>query len=191
MAFRLLLLLCLLSGSAHAEWIDRRGNPLPESDDMKSVGTFGARLIFIADEQILFKKWDTPSETVNIDTVESVSINQPISAFVIFSGCKPDAANFCKVLMRFRIIQPDGTVYSETPVMEVWHNKPAPQGRSLELSAQYLKVIVEAHEQRGCYTLQAQVRDDNSNTVLSLQKTFTAVDSPAREHGPRHFGTCS
>jgi len=181
---RLLLLVCFLAGNAHAGWIDKQGNPLPDSDDRNSVGAFGAQLIFTADEQALLKKWATPSETVDVDTVESVGINQPISAFVIFSGCKPDAANLCKVSMRFRVIQPDGKVYSETPPMEVWHDKPAPPGRSLELSIQYLKVIIEPHEQRGRYTVQTQVRDDNTNTVLFLQKTFTAVDSLSKKHSP-------
>ena len=189
MLLRVLSLVCLLTGNAHAGWGDKQRNPFPESDDSKSAGTFGAQLIFTADEQALFKKWATPSETVDVDTVESVSINQPISAFVIFSGCKPDATNLCKVSMRFRVIQPDGKVYSETPAMEVWHGKPAPPGRSLELSIQYLKVIVEPHELRGRYTVQTQVRDDNTDTVLLLQKTFTAVDSSAKKHNPALQGT--
>jgi len=184
MVLRLLLLVCLLASAAHAGWIDKQGNPLPDSDDRKSVGAFGAQLIFTVNDQALFKKWATPSETVDVDTVESVSINQPISAFVIFNGCKPDATNLCKVSMRFRVVQPDGKVYSETPAMEVWHGKPAPPGRSLELSVQYLKVIVEPHELRGRYTVQTQVRDDNTDTVLFLQKAFTAVDSSAKKHNP-------
>ncbi|MDR2550847.1 MAG: hypothetical protein LBD10_11685 [Desulfobulbus sp.] len=182
MMLRLLILVCLLAGNAHAEWIDKQGNPLSDSDDRKSAGAFGAQLIFTANEQALFKKWATPSETVDVDTVESVSIDQPISAFVIFSGCKPDAANLCNVSMRFRVIQPDGKVYAETPAMEVWRCKPAPPGRSVELSVQYLKLVVEPHELRGRYTVQTQVRDDNTDTVLFLQKTFTATESPVRKH---------
>ncbi|NTV95991.1 MAG: hypothetical protein HGA75_11345 [Thiobacillus sp.] len=189
MVLRLALLFCILSGTAHAGWIDKQGNSLPDSDDRKSAGAFGAQLIFTANEQALFKKWATPSETVDADTVESVGINQPISAFVIFSGCKPDATNHCKVSMRFRVIQPDGKIYSETPTMEVWHDKPAPPGRSLELSVQYLKVVVEPHELRGRYTVQTQVRDDNTDTVLFLQKAFTAVDSLAKKHNPTLQGT--
>jgi hypothetical protein len=184
-------IICLIPIFAHAEWIDKQGNPLPDSDDRKSVGTFGAQLIFTVDEQALFRKWATPSETVDVDTVESVNINQPINAFVIFSGCKPDAANLCKVSMRFRVIQPDGKVYSETPTMEVWQDKPAPPGRSLQLSVQYLKVVVEPHEQRGRYTVQTQVRDDNTGAILYLQKSFCGVDSPAKKHNSSFQGTLS
>ena len=69
--------------------------------------------------------------------------------------------------------------------MEVWQNKPAPHARALELSVQYLKIVVEPHEPRGRYTIQAQVRDDNTGTVLTLQKVFSATDAQSSErHNP-------
>jgi len=179
----ILFLLCLVSNPAHAGWINKQGMPISDSEDRKSNGNFGAQLIFVNDEQALFKKWATPSETVAVDTVETVQINQPISAFVIFSGCKASVAGNCNVSMRFRVIQPDGKVYSETPTMEVWRDKLAPSGQTLELSVHYLKVVVEPHEQRGRYKIQAQVCDDNSGTVLVLDKTFTVIDSlPKKKH---------
>jgi hypothetical protein len=172
-----LILVCIIGSYAQAGWIDKQGKLIPEAEDRKAIGDFGAQLIFTSDEQALFKKWATPSETVNLDTVESVRINWPISAFVIFSGCKPAPSGNCNVSMRFRIIQPDGKVYSETPSMEVWRDKPAPNGHTLELSVQYLKVVIEPHEARGRYIVQAQVRDENTGAVLDLKKTFTASDS--------------
>ncbi|MBC3928948.1 hypothetical protein [Undibacterium sp. CY21W] len=180
-----LLLACLLASNAQAGWIDKQGKPLHETEDAKANGDFGALLIFTTNEEALFKNWATPSESVYFDTVESVKINQPVSAFVIFSGCKTNLAGNCNVSMRFRIIQPDGKVYSETPAMEVWNDKPAPTGRSLRLSVDYLKVVIEPHEQRGRYTVMAQVRDDNAGAVLNLQKTFIADDSPSKaKHNP-------
>jgi len=180
-----LLLACLLASNAQAGWIDKQGKPLPEAEDRKANGALGAQLIFTTNEEALFKKWATPSESVYFDTVERVEINQPVSAFVVFFGCKTNLSGNCNVSMRFRVIQPDGKVYSETPAMEVWHDKPAPTGRSLGLSVDYLKVVVEPHEQRGRYTVMAQVRDDNAGTVLNLQKTFTADDSPSKaKHNP-------
>jgi hypothetical protein len=180
-----LVLLMALCSNANAGWINKQGASLPDSEDRKASGDFGAQLVFVTDEQALFKTWATPSETVDLKTVESVTINQPISAFVIFSGCKPAAKGHCNVSMRFRIIQPDGKVYSETPTMEVWKNKPAPHAHALELSVQYLKIVVEPDEQRGRYTIQTQVRDDNTGAVLFLQKAFSATDAQLSEkHNP-------
>ena len=59
--------------------------------------------------------------------------------------------------------------------MEVWDQKPAPPGKSLELSVQYLKVVIEPKDQLGKYMVFSQVRDNNSGTVLQLNAPFVAV----------------
>ena len=78
--------------SAHAQWIDKQGNRVADTDDRKAIGSFGAEIVFTTDAEALEERWRTPSETVNIDSVDNVRINEPIYAFVVFSGCKPSAA---------------------------------------------------------------------------------------------------
>jgi len=160
---------------ASAGWINKSGESLPESASRKAVGAFGAHLILVADENELFKRWNTPSQTVDVDTTDKVSVNGAINAFIVFSGCTTDKAGNCSVDMRFRVIQPDGKVYAETPAMEVWDVKPAPPGRSLELSVQYLKVVIEPKDQLGKYVVYSQVRDNRSGVVLQLNAPFTAM----------------
>jgi hypothetical protein len=172
----LVMMALLLSPNVNAEWVDKQGKVLPNTDDRKSSGSFGAQLIFTDNDQALIKKWAIPSVTVDIDAVETIQINKPINLFVIFSGCMANKSGNCNVSMRFRVIQPDGKVYFEAPAMEVWHDKPAPPDHTLELSVGYLKITIEPHEQRGHYTVQTQVRDDNSGTVIFLQKSFEAID---------------
>jgi hypothetical protein len=171
--FVLALLACF---NARAQWIDKQGKTLPDTDDRKAIGHFGAEIIFTTDAEALEDKWATPSDTVNVESVDSVRINEPISAFVIFSGCKPTAAGKCNVSMTFSVIQPDGKVYASTPSMEVWQDKDAP-GRALALSAQYLRIRIEPHELRGRYTVHVKVRDENSGNVLLLKKSFAATDA--------------
>lgn len=176
-----LLLMALLGGSATAGWVDENGASLPDSEDRKAVGDFGAQLVFVADEQALFKQWAIPSAIVDLDTVDGVAVNQSISAFVVFSGCEPTAKGLCDVSMQLRIIRPDGEISYETPAMEVWQDKPPPPERALQLSARYLKFALEPHDQRGRYTIQARVRDGNTGAVLSLQKAFVASDAQSPE----------
>ena len=171
---RVIPALLLLPTLAIAGWINKQGEILPDSESRKASGNFGAQLILVDDESQLFKVWATPSETVDLKTIDSVKINGFINAFVVFSGCKPDSKGNCSVAMRFRVIQPDGKVYANTPPMEVWINKPAPPGKSLELSVDYLKIQIEPGEQLGQYVIYAQVRDNNTGTVLDLQSPFTA-----------------
>ena len=122
------LLIILLCNHANAAWINKKGETLPDADETKAIASFGSQLIFTDNEDELFRKWAIPSKTVDIQTVVKISINKPISAFIIFSGCKADTSGNCHVSMRFKVIQPDGKVYSETPPMEVWHDKPATSG---------------------------------------------------------------
>ena len=168
-------LFLLLPAIAVAGWIDRTGEAIPDSASRKSIGNFGASLIFVGDENELFKRWATPSETVDVKAIDQVTINSAINAFVVFSGCKPNEHGNCNVSMRFRVLQPDGKVYATTPPMEVWHEKPAPPGRTLELSVQYLKVIIEPNDQLGEYTVLVQIRDDHTGSVLQLKAPFLAT----------------
>jgi hypothetical protein len=105
-----------------------------------------------------------------------VRINEPIYAFVVFSGCKPSVGGKCNVSTSFRVLRPDGKVYADTPSMQVWQDKQAPPGRALALSVQYLRVRIEPHEQRGRYTVEVQVRDENSGKIIALKKRFGAAD---------------
>jgi len=171
---RLLIVLAFLPTLAFAGWINKQGEELPDAAHRKAVGEFGAQLILVGDENELFRRWAIPSETVDVKPIDSVEVNGFINAFVIFNGCKPDNKGNCSVAMRFRVIQPDGQIYADTPPMEVWENKPVPPGKTLELSVEYLKVRIEPEDQLGRYVIYTQVRDNNTGTVLQLQSPFTA-----------------
>ena len=165
--------------SVYAGWVDKRGERLPETAYRKSNGDLVAQMVFVQDERELFATWSKPAESVNVKDIDSVSINAPINTFIVFGGCKPNADGKCSVVMRFKVIGPDGKVYSETPAMEVWHEKKPPPKRSLQLSVDYLKIVVEPHEQRGKYVVNTEVRDNNSGRIVRLQKAFTAFERGA------------
>ena len=178
---KLLLIAALtLSTVASAAWMNKSGERLPETAYRKSSGDFVAQMIFIGDENELFTTWNKPAESVNVKDIETIDVNSPISTFIVFGGCKPDDKGKCNVAMRFRVIGPDGKIYSETPEMEVWNAKPAPPDRSLQLSIDYLKIVVEPHEQPGRYVVNTEVQDKHSGSVLKLQKSFIASKRAAR-----------
>jgi hypothetical protein len=159
-----------------AEWINKSGERLPDAEHRKAIGNFGAQLILVPDDEQMFKVWGTPAETVNISTVQSVAIGGQANAFVIFSGCTPDKAGHCDVTVQFRVYQPNGRPYGgKPPPMEVWQHKPAPAVRMLELSVQYLKVVIEPQDLLGKYVVVADVRDHVSGALLQLSSVFTAT----------------
>ncbi len=166
---------CIFPSICMAEWIERSGEKLSDTAFRKSDGSFSSWLVLVQDDQALYSAWQKPGASVRVNESEQVRINEPISAFIVFSGCEADSSGNCDVQMRFRVLAPDGSVYAESPPMEVWQGKKAPNAQLLELSVGYLKVAIEPHEQLGNYQVEAQVKDLVSGKVLLLQKPFRAA----------------
>ena len=171
-----LFLLYLASPALSAQWIDKTGRSIPDDENMKSAENFIAQLILTTDEQGLLKKWNTPSETVNVNTSSTVERNSPISAFIVFGGCKVDQQGNCDLATKFKIYQPDGKLYADLPEMEVWSGKPVPPNRSIQLSVAYLKVVIENGEQLGKYRVDSVVTDKIGKERVKLSSVFEAIE---------------
>ena len=165
-------------GTSETVSFDKSGKSRPTSESWKSNGEFGAQLVLVDDGEQLFKRWNAASDIVEFSTVDQVPVNGAVSAYIVFSGCTKDKEGNCSVVMRFHITEPDGRGYSVGPLFEVWDQKPAPSGTSLGLSAQYLKTVIEPRDQLGKYTIDVQVRDNNSGAGLQLSAPFAVVTLP-------------
>ena len=173
----ILLSLFLLSAAAIAGWVDKQGNPIPDSDNMKSVGDLIAQLVVTDNEAQVLKNWGTPSQSVYLPTADEIERNKIITAFVVFGGCAVDANGNCDLRMQITVYQPDGKIYSKLPVMEVWSGKPVPPNRSLGLSVKYMRVIIEPGEQLGMYKIDTNVIDKIGGKSMVLKTHFTAVEA--------------
>ncbi|MCP4237206.1 MAG: hypothetical protein GY770_27085 [Aestuariibacter sp.] len=159
-----------LAFTSPSGWIDRDGNPIPDSAEQKSIGQFGAWLLLTNDVKNSLEKWNTPSETVYIDTSKNYKKNEYIAAFVFFSGCSENESGKCNLNVKYKIIQPDGKVYADIPEQEAWSKKPP--GRSIQMSTAYIQVRIESHELKGTYEILADVIDNNSSQKLNLSSKF-------------------
>ena len=170
-----ILLILLLPSVCFGGWNDRQGNPLPDEPHMKSTGTFGAQLVLTDKEALMLERWNTPSETVYFSSTDTIKINEPITAFIIFSGCGADENGNCNLIGKYKIYQPDGSVYADLPFQEIWVNKPVPPNRNLALGVGYIKIVIEPHEQLGEYVVEMEVVDNNLKKKLLLETNFTAT----------------
>ena len=169
-------LLLVFPAISWSGWQDMEGNHLPDRPDRKAIGDFGAHLIFTDKEEETFRRWNIPSRVVDLDTTDKIKRNELLTVLVIFSGCKADENGNCKVIANYKVLQPDGAVYADLPPMEVWFDKPVPKNKSLEMSAQYLRIRIEPHEPLGKYTVHADVTDMISKCTLKLTSHFTAIE---------------
>lgn len=178
----ILVVSLLFVGAAYAGWTDKQGNSIPDSDGMKSVGKLAAQMVITDDPENALKNWGTPSETVYFPAADKIERNKAITAFAVFGGCAVNASGNCDLNMQITIYQPDGSVYSELPSMEVWSGKPAPSNpaqsnRGLGLSVEYMLLIIEEGEQLGKYKLDTTVTDSVSGNTMLLTSYFTAVEA--------------
>lgn len=171
----------LLSALANAGWVDKQGNRIPDTDYMKSVGDLVAQLVVTDNEAQLLKNWGAPTESVYFPTTDKIERNKVITAFVVFAGCAVDTGGICDLRMQITVYQPDGTIYSKLPVMEVWSDKPVPPNRSLGLSTEYMQVIIEPDEPLGKYQIDTTIMDKVSGDSMLLTSYFTAVESTKTE----------
>jgi len=62
------------------------------------------------------------------------------------------------------------------PESEVWYNKQSPEGESIGLSVDFIKLIVEPHELVGKYTFRVTVKDDVSGNTTNLSKSINVSE---------------
>ena len=173
-----LILVCALIApiSAISGWIDRDGNPLPDAPDRKSIGDYGAWLILTDKESEAFSRWNTPSEGVYINSTDKIERGKILTAFIIFSGCDVDKNGNCDLVVKYKIVQPDGKVYADLPNQEVWVGKPVPPNKRLGMSVGYIRIVIEQDELLGNYTVHANVYDNNQKKSIELLRVFKAVE---------------
>jgi len=173
------LLTCFLlfTASLNAGWVDKQGNQVPDSNDMKSVGKLIAHQIITDNEAEALKNWETPSETVYLPTAEQIERNKIITAFIVFAGCSVDTKGHCDLRMQITVYQPDGAIYANIPIAEVWAGKPPLPNNNLGLSVDYLRIRIEPDEQLGKYQIDTKVVDKISGNNMLLTSYFTAIEA--------------
>lgn len=166
--------LLLFPLAVNAGWQDMDKKPIPDQDFIKSNGIFGAHLILTLNDKEILENWKSLKEPVRLETSSQIKKNQPISAFIIFSGCTQDQSGHCNVGVKYKVIAPNQTIYADTPESEIWQNKPALPVDRLQLGASKLTIIIEEKDLVGKYLVHAYITDNVANKTLELKSYFIA-----------------
>jgi hypothetical protein len=147
----------------------------PAKDESAAAGDFTAVQISTTDPEGLMRQWAVPTPRVNLTAARQMRRNQPIFTFIIFKGCRRDAAGACNVVARFEVFDPTGKPYNPPQDAEVWVAKPAPPVGVYQLSVGALGIGIEDGEPLGRYTVRATVTDKVSGVSLRTEQALTAV----------------
>ena len=169
-------ILFLLSGASWASFIGPEQKELPETSYRKCSSGFCAELVLSSNSEVALRNWNTPSEGVYFPTSEEMKKGEVISAFIVFKLCGKTEQGNCRLTQKITIYQPDGKVYSRIPESEVWYDKQSPEGQSIGLSADLIKLIVEPHELVGTYKFEVLVKDYVSGKTVNLVKSINVSE---------------
>lgn len=177
---KIVLLLCMFfvigMPLVQAQWL-QNGIPVTDSPYAKTVGEFGAMLIFTDKPDELFTAWNKDTLEVSADyDVEEIRQYDSLTAAIIVSNCTPDEKGKANVTVKFKVLSPDGKTVKETEELEVWVNRLAPAKRMLELSVQNLTIGLGEKDVPGFYTVKALVHDKNSDTRIDLERKFRMIE---------------
>ena len=157
-------------------WVDRDGNPVPDSEDMKSAGGFGGWLVVTPDAD-WEAEWNTPSEhSPNFKTVEEVRVGEVLAILPLFINPKLDSNGFARVHCNIRIVRPDQTISMDETNLNCFTYKLTTDPRSVWLSALIPKFIGEPGDPKGKWFVELVLRDMVRNITIPLKTSFTLID---------------
>jgi hypothetical protein len=153
------------------------GKPAAPSPDRAESGGFAVLQIASDNAARFHAEWDKPGAGANLSTDSKTVRNVPIVTFLIFTGCKADAAGNCDVTADFHVIGPNDKApeeYATARDAPVWKGK-APAPHIFLRSSAELGLEIEDKDPLGAYVVRAVVTDHNANITLKTEQTLTAV----------------
>jgi hypothetical protein len=112
-------------------------------------------------------------------TTTKIERNKPISAFIIFAGCRGDAAGKCNLNGSIEFRDPYGKIYGKNENLDFWSGPPI-EGFNLRLSPIGPGLIIEDGEKLGDYTVRITVTDRNADVTAVTEEKLTVVEAGAK-----------
>lgn len=168
-----LLVLILISGVAGAQvgWKDGDGNPVPDTENQKSVAGFGGLLVVTPDED-WEEKWNTPPEVgPQFSHASTVEMGGRLFILTIFTNPQVDDAGAAHVTIDIDIKRPDGSSSMHTADALCFQGEPGPL-HNLYLCGPVVGFLREPSDPAGTWSVQIGLTDEIRKVSMSLATHF-------------------
>jgi hypothetical protein len=153
-----------------------RPPPPPSVSAEATTGAFHVIQLWSDDEARFMREWQQPTPP-KLTTSSRIQRNQPISLFLVFGGCQPDAKGNCDVAGTIDIIDPAGKPYGSHGDVKFWNAQPAPPAQALALSPQGMTMLIEDGEVLGDYIVRIAATDLVAKVTASTEQVITVVEA--------------
>lgn len=143
--------------------------------NVASAGAFSAVQFANPDPQAVLQAWTNPEPAgVQLKSDDRGRRDQPIYTFVLFRGCRTDAAGNCTLTADFEVEDPSGKPYVQQRRVRTWVNKPPADGYTLATG--YMGLVVEHKDAPGPYRVRMTLTDQVSGVSLHTEQTLTIAE---------------
>lgn len=146
----------------------------PESPLSAKSGAFGVILVPTLDPDGLMAEWAKPTPGVHIKTTRQTTMGRPLSIFINYRNCKPDARGLCNVTAEWRLQKPGGKpAVVATSRVNVGSTPPRPG--ILGISGEAPAFEFQPPDPAGLYVIHARITDRVAGITLDTRADITVT----------------
>ncbi|UHQ21974.1 hypothetical protein LVB77_15015 [Lysobacter sp. 5GHs7-4] len=154
-------------------WRSQSGEPVPDTDAMRSVQGFAGRLLLTADRD-WEQKWNTPAEhTPRFDETDEVCIGGRLTMLTFLANPKVGDDGMTDVACDVLILRPDGSASTGAKDLPCFKVELKGDPTHIYLSATNLEFIAEPGDPLGRWTLRVTLKDRLRGVEVPLSTGFT------------------
>ncbi len=170
--FASLLLMALAVPVVAQEWIDRSGQPVPQSSSIQSRNGFGGALLVTPDLDWA-EKWNTPREvTPHFSRAETVRVGEPVTVLVFFGNPAADRGGRVHVSATIALLRPDGSAEIAEKPLNCFDHAGVDVLESIRLCESHLQLTPTAEDPKGTWAVRVRLTDENRQSTVVLEEQF-------------------
>jgi hypothetical protein len=178
----LLITLPLIAYAETGGWITRNGQPVPNSDAMKSINGFGGWLVVTPDTD-WEEKWNTSPETIpNFSEAKDVSYGEQLTILTFYINPMTTRSGEIDVSCDIKVTRPDGSSSVNAKGVQCAAGKLQGNPRNVRLSTAIIKYIGEDGDPPGIWIVEVTLTDRARGTAIPLKTHFNLKRENANNH---------
>ncbi len=156
-------------------WIGEHRNNWTQSNSVKVLNDFGASLL-VTPDQNWRQKWETPSDQmVYLDEAEVVRLGEKLWVLAFMVNPKLDDNGQANVVCALTIVRPDQSIAFDQGGIPCLQGAVEGNLDNVRLSPVVVEYLGEEGDPLGRWTIRMRIKDENRDTQLDLETSFTLV----------------
>lgn len=171
-----LVFLCSLAHASPRGWVTEDGQPIPNSDQVKSINGFGGWLVVTPDAD-WEAKWNTSPETIpRFTEAKDVSFGEALTILAFYINPKTNDSGEVDVRCGIKVTRPDGTSSVDEADIPCASGKLQGDPGYVRLSSAVVQFVGEEGDPPGEWVVEVSLTDKVRGTTLPLRARFRLLD---------------